>query len=207
MSSPTARSGRSGSRDRPTNLFEFQDRIAASILGSLEPRVRAGRGGARRRPADREPRRVPLRAQGAVAALPFHAESYRQAGELLERAIALDPSYAQAYAYLAWWLNFRIGEGWSLDPDADRARALVVSQRAIELDREDAFALPLAATSSLSSGGSRGEAIELFDQALALNENSAFAWGLSALTLAYLGEADEALARLQNVWRSIRSIR
>jgi adenylate cyclase len=36
---------------------------------------------------------------------------------------------------------------------------------------------------------------------LALNQNSAFAWGLSALTCAYLGRADEALDRLQNVWR------
>ena len=54
----------------------------------------------------------------------FTPESYQAAGELLERAIALDPSYPQAYAYLAWWLNFRIGEGWSENPDADRARAL-----------------------------------------------------------------------------------
>jgi len=43
--------------------------------------------------------------------------------------------------------------------------------------------------------------LDLFDQALALNENSAFAWGLSALTLAYLGRPDEAVGRLQNVWR------
>ena len=42
------------------------------------------------------------------------------------------------------------------------------------------------------------EAIELFDRALALNQTSAFAWGLSALTLAYLGRADEGLERLQN---------
>ena len=41
----------------------------------------------------------------------------------------------------------------------------------------------------------------MFDQALALNQNLAFAWGLSALTLAYLGRPDEALGRLQNVWR------
>ena len=39
------------------------------------------------------------------------------------------------------------------------------------------------------------------EEALALNQNSAFAWGLSALTLAYLGRPDEGLERLQNVWR------
>ena len=131
----------------------------------------------------------------------FTPESYQAAGKLLERAIALDPAYPQAYAYLAWWLNFRIGEGWSENPEADRARALVVSQRAIELDNEDPFVLAVGGHILSFIGRRPAEAIDLFDQALALNQNSAFAWGVSALTLAYLGRPDEAVGRLQNVWR------
>lgn len=50
-------------------------------------------------------------------------------------------------------------------------------------------------------GKNTEDALDLFDQALALNPSSAFAWGLSALTLAYLGRCDEALERLKNVWR------
>ena len=123
----------------------------------------------------------------------FTPESYQTAGELLERAIELDPSYPQAYAYLAWWLNFRIGEGWSLDPDADRARALVVSQRAIELDRRGPVRTRRCRTRPSFLGRKPQEAIDLFDQALALNQNSAFAWGLSALTLSYLGRAGRSL--------------
>ena len=41
-------------------------------------------------------------------------QGYRDSGELLDLAIALDPSYAQAHAYYAWRLNFWIGEGRSL---------------------------------------------------------------------------------------------
>jgi adenylate cyclase len=182
-------------------LFEFQDRITASILGSLEPRVRAVEAA---RVGDRPTESLDayhcvLKAMALFYL--FTSESYQAAGELLERAIALDPSYAQAYAYLAWWLNFRIGEGWSLNPDADRARALTVSQRAIELDREDAFVLAVGGHVLAFLGRKPREAIDLFDQALAINQNSAFAWGLSALTLSYLGRPDEALERLQNVWR------
>ncbi len=182
-------------------LFEFQDRITASILGSLEPRVRAVEAS---RVGDRPTESLDayhcvLKAMALLYL--FTSESYQAAGELLERAIALDPSYAQAYAYLAWWLNFRIGEGWSLNSDADRARALVVSQRAIELDREDDFVLAVGGHVLSFLGRKPREAIDLFDQALAINQNSAFAWGLSALSLAYLGRADEALGRLQNVWR------
>ncbi len=183
------------------DLFEFQDRIASSILSSIEPRVRAVETA---RVGDRPTESLDayhcvLRAMSLLYF--FTEESYREAGELLERAIAIDPSYAQAYAYLGWWLNFRIGEGWSKDPDKDRTRALAVSRRAIELDREDPFALAIAGHLVAFVGKNPEEALDLFEEALALNQNSAFAWGLSALTLAYLGRADEGLERLQNVWR------
>lgn len=182
-------------------LFEFQDRITASILGTLEPRVRAVEA-ARVRDHPTESLDAYHCVLKALALLYlFTPESYRTAGELLERAIMLDPSYPQAYAYLAWWLNFRIGEGWSLNPDADKARAVVLSQHAIELDSEDPFVLTVGGHILSFLGKKPREAIDLFDQALALNENSAFTWGLSALTLAYLGRPDEALGRLQNVWR------
>jgi adenylate cyclase len=183
------------------DLFEFQDRIAGSILTSIEPRVRAVETA---RVGDRPTESLDayhcvLRAMSLL--YHFTQESYREAGELLERAIALDPSYAQAYAYLGWWLNFRIGEGWSQNPEADKARALSVSQRAIELDREDPFALAVAGHLLSFLGRNPEDALDLFNEALALNQNSAFAWGLSALTLAYLGRPDEASERLQNVWR------
>jgi tetratricopeptide (TPR) repeat protein len=183
------------------DLFEFQDRIAASILGKLEVRVRAVEA-ARVRDHPTESLDAYHCVLKAMALLYlFTPESYQSAGELLERAIALDPSYPQAYAYLAWWLNFRIGEGWSENPDADRARALNISRRAIELDSEDPFVLAVGGHILSFLGRKPAEAIDLFDQALSLNQNLAFAWGLSALTLAYLGRPDEALERLQNVWR------
>jgi adenylate cyclase len=183
------------------DLFEFQDRITASILGALEPRVRAVEvARVRDRPTESlDAYHCVLKALSFLYL--FTPESYQTAGELLERAIELDPSYPQAYAYLAWWLNFRIGEGWSLDPDGDRARALVVSRHAIELDSDDPFVLAVGGHVLAFLGRKPHEAIDLFERALALNQNSAFAWGLSALTLSYLGRPDEALERLQNVWR------
>ena len=183
------------------DLFEFQDRITASILGTLEPRVRAVEA-ARFRDHPTESLDAYHCILKALALLYlFTPESYQTAGILLERAIVLDPSYPQAYAYLAWWHNFRIGEGWSLDPEGDRESALALSHRAIELDSEDPFVLAVGGHVLAFLGRKPHEAVDLFDQALALNQNSAFAWGLSALTLAYLGRPDEALDRLQNVWR------
>jgi TolB-like protein len=183
------------------DLFEFQDRIAASIVSSLEPRVSQVEAA---RVGDRPTESLDaydsvLKALSRLYV--FTPESYREAGSLLERAVALDADYAQAHAYLAWWLNFQIGEGWSADPAADTRRAIEAAGRATALDPEDAFALSVAGHVHAFMLRRMDEALELFDQALARNENSAFAWGLSALTLAYRGEPDKALERLKNVWQ------
>ncbi len=179
------------------DLFEFQDRIASNILASIQPRVHEVEVA---RVSDRPTESLDayhcvLKAMSLLYL--FTPESYDQAERLLERAITIDPSYAQAYAHLAWELNFRIGEGKSPDPVADGARAVAISQRAIELDRQDPFALAVAGHILSFVGKNPEAANDLFDQALALNQNSAFAWGMSALTLAYLGRPNEALDRLQ----------
>ncbi len=183
------------------DVFDFQDRIATSIVNALEPRLQAAEVA---RVGDRPTESLDaynclLKALSRLYV--FTPESYLEAGALLGRAVALDPNYAQAHAYLAWWLNFQIGEGRSANPGADREHALAASQRGVALDPEDAFALAVAGHILSFMTKKNDEAVELFEQALAVNENSAFAWGLSALTFAYMGRADEALERLQNVWR------
>jgi adenylate cyclase len=183
------------------NLFEFQDRIVAEIINSLEPRVRAVEvSRVKGRPTDSlDAYDCVLKALSLLYL--FTDESYRESGILLDRAIELDPSYAQAHAYAAWRLNFWVGEGRSSAPEKDKERALLTSRRAIELDPEDSFALTVAGHVLSFFGNRPAEGAELLDNALRLNENSAFAWAMSALTCAYQGRADEALDRLRNVWR------
>lgn len=184
-----------------SEIFEFQDRIAASVIGSLEPRLRAVEAA---RAAERPTESLDafdsvLKAMSRLYR--FTDESFRETEELLERAVALDPSYAQAHAYIAWRLNFVIGENRSADLAHDRARALAASQRGLELDPEDTFVLCVAAHINAFTAKNLDLANDLYERALALDENSAFAWGLSALTRAYLGDPDGAAERLRNVWR------
>jgi adenylate cyclase len=183
------------------NLFEFQDRIVAEIVGSLEPRVHAVEASRMKgRPTESlDAYDCVLKAVSLLYL--FTDQSFRESGILLDRAVALDPSYAQAHAYFAWRLNFWVGEGRSPTPVEDKERALLASRRAIELDPEDSFALTVAGHMLSFFGKKPIEAAELLDTALRLNENSAFAWAMSSLTCAYQGRADEALDRLRNVWR------
>lgn len=182
-------------------IFAFQDRIAAHVIGSLEPRLTAAEAArASERPTDSlDAYHCVLKAMARLYR--FTDESYRDSGELLERAMLLDPGYARAHAYAAWRLNFVLGECRSTDPASDRLRALASAERALELDPDDTFAICVAAHLQAFLERRVEHARELFARALDLDENSAFAWGLSALTCSYLGEPDEALERLQNVWR------
>ena len=183
------------------DIFDFQDRIVSSIVGAIEPQLREMEAA---RVVDRPTESLDaydcvLKALAKLYL--FTDESFSETGALLDRAIELDPRYAQAHAYLAWRINFVIGEGRSKDLSSDLERALDASQRSIALDPSDPFALCIAGHVLSFMAGRRSEAVDFFDQALALNQNSAFGWGLSALTFSYLGRPDEAVERLRNVWR------
>ena len=183
-----------------TDLFDFQDGIVRSIVGALVPRLKAVEiERVRDRPTSSlDAYDCVLKADALLYS--FTPESYRASGIALERARELDPSYAQAWAWSAWRLVFVVGELKSSDAAKDRAMATEMSRRAIALDPEDSFCLSVAAHQLSFAEGQPDEALHLFDTALRLDENCAFAWGLSGVTLAYLGRAKEARERFRNAF-------
>jgi TolB-like protein/Flp pilus assembly protein TadD len=183
------------------DIFEFQDRIAASIVATIEPRVyEAEAARVRHKPTDSlDAYDCLLRALSLLYT--FDDGDFAEAGRVLDRAVGIDPSFAQAHAYKAWWLILRIGEGRSADLARDADAAESASQRAVALDANDAFVLAVAAHVQAFLRKRTDVALDLFDRALHINPNSAFAWGLSASTCCFLGRADDALERLGNAWR------
>ena len=123
------------------------------------------------------------------------------AGTYLDRAIELDPAYAQALAYKAWWCILLIGEWRSKATDRDLAGAVAAARNALNLDPTDAFVLAVAAHVEAFLNRQPESAAEMFERSLQLNKNSAFAWGVSAITCCYLGQPEAALDRLRNAWR------
>jgi TolB-like protein/class 3 adenylate cyclase/Tfp pilus assembly protein PilF len=180
-------------------IFEFQDRIAASIVGTLEPRVyevEAAR--ALEKPTESlDAYDCVLRALSLLYA--FNDDDVAAAGRYLQRAVALDPLYAQAHAYLAWWHNLLTGP--SNDPAAEAEKAYRASSTAVELDPNDALCLAVAGHVQAFLRRNLENAADLFDRALQLNDNCAFAWGVSASTYCFLGRPEEALDRLRNARR------
>jgi len=124
-------------------------------------------------------------------------EQYELAGQLITRALALEPDNPTAHAWAAHWHLFYIGQGWATDVDRVSAMARQHAGRAIDLDPENAEALGIYAHSCSRRVWDFDKALFYFDRALRLNPSLAFNWALSAATYCYIGQPDEALRRLE----------
>lgn len=183
------------------DIFAFQARIASSIAAAIDPRVQ-----------EAEIARAVARPTGSVNAYDcvlrglsvlysFRHGDFEIAGEHFRRAIALDAQYAQAHAHLAWWHNLRIGEGRSPEMNDDALAAEQHSRLAVELDQRDAWALSVAGHIQSFVRKDFKVAMDMFDQALAINPSCATAWSRSGTTLAYMGNGEQALERVRNAMR------
>lgn len=182
------------------DLFGFQTDIAAKVAASIAPHVQDEEvAQVRHRPTDsQDAYDCMLRALAAMAKL--GTPEFMSAGDLLRRAVALDPAYAQAHAHLAWWYSLRQFDGLSSADGQEGRLALDHALQAVRLDGRDAWVLSVAGY-MLSLQKQHDEALDLFDRALALNPSCAAAWARSAATLFYTGRADEALERLDRAMR------
>jgi DNA-binding SARP family transcriptional activator/TolB-like protein len=182
--------------DRQSNdILSLQDEIAAEVVAQIDPEILLieAKRSASRPPIDATAYDLMLRAIPLIGRM--ERGPFMQAGEHLARAIALEPDYAAAYAWYAYWHIFLVGQGWADDPHAMMEEAGELAERAIVLDPFDARGLAIAGHVRAFLHRRLREAATLHERALSLNPNLAMAWALSAITYAYLGEPDEAERR------------
>lgn len=180
--------------DRIDDLFDLQDRIAMQVAGQLPVKLRSAEIARARAPGTRA--RSPqydlvLRAMPHFWA--HRGEANARAVELLREALALDPRYVPALAYLAWALVQKPSYMWSERPGEDRAEALALAQRAAELVGDDPPALVAVSAAYSMAMTERSPALGFARRALALDPNNA--WGRMRLgwALIYDGRPEDAL--------------
>ncbi len=182
--------------DRQGNdWLALQDEIAAEVVAQIDPEILLieAKRIINRPPVDATAYDLMLRAMpfmGRLEPCPFH-----QAGRYLAEAIALEPDYAAAYAWYAWWHAFLVGQGWADQPTEMMERAGELAERAIILDPYDARGLTISGHVRAFLHRRLREAMSLHERALSLNPNLAMAWSLSAMTHAWAGDPDEAERR------------
>lgn len=178
-------------------LFETQSELAGMIARTLVPRLRDAelQHSRRQRPENLTAYHLMIQARDLIFRL--ERPAFEEAGELLRRAIKLDPGYAPTHATLADWHSLRIGQGWASDVASETHKVEAAAQMAIELDSGNGRALALLAHNRTILGRHYDEALSLIDRALAASPNDAEALLWSSPTLAYTGQPEEALKRAE----------
>ena len=177
-----------------SHLHRLDELVTTRIVGRIDPVILHIEG--------QPKRRARYGATGLLLlAIPMtfsmERKQYEEAGQLIQKAIALEPDNAMAEAWAAHWHNFYIGQGWAKDLAKTNAEVQRHALRAITLDPENAEALGIYAHWCAREAKDFDRALLFFDRALRLNPSLAFNWALSAAVYCYIGEPDIALQRMK----------
>lgn len=173
-------------------LFEFQDRVTESVIGFAEPQIRHAE-------IERTRRRWPENPQAYdhfLRALPYfnsrHPGDYDIALDHLDRAIALQPDYAQAIAYASWSLARRGTVALQQITAGDAERCLALAREAIGIGSDDAVVLAIGAHSLIAAGRMHTEGLAAIDRALATNPNNVVVLQLAGICNMLVGDGAKA---------------
>ena len=118
-----------------------------------------------------------------------------------QRAIALDPSFAPAYAVAALSYIQKLFQGWIVDRAKDYGDALKLVERGLRADRLDPIMLAHAGLSFMWFEGDPVKAVSYIDEAIAINPNYAYAFLHSGVVRTRIGETRAAIDHLKRAIR------
>lgn len=125
----------------------------------------------------------------------------RAALQLLEQAIALDPSYSIAYGLAARCYHFQKHMGWVAPDDPLLQRGAGFARLAVELGQNDPEALWMSAHALTHLTGEMDHAAEVIERSLSLNPHSASAWTSSCHIQNCMGRFDLAIEHFERSQR------
>ncbi len=174
------------------DIFDLQDNLTVAIVGALLPSLRASEieRARRKRPDSLDAYDCVMRAMPAVWS--NQLEGAKEALDLLDRAILLEPEYGLALALSAWVHMQHVIYLRAEDATLHRARAAELAERAAKVDRDDPLVLTtLGAAHTMA--GDLDRAGTLIEEALRRDPNSAWAWQRSGWFHTYRGLTDIAI--------------
>jgi TolB-like protein/DNA-binding winged helix-turn-helix (wHTH) protein len=184
---------------RLDDALAVQARLAEQIVGALGTRIESAEvERLRRLPTDDlDAYELYVRARSDFYA--FTRESHARSGELVERALALDPDYPHAAALRAALELAPFLLGWDVDP-ARVERAIPLASRAVALDPSSGLPHTTLALAHMTQGRLE-QAVADARTAVELGPNSDVCLGVHAATLSQAGHYLEALRSLDRALR------
>jgi adenylate cyclase len=183
-----------------TDIFEIQDEVTKAIIGALPSRLEA---------ADIE--RVKRKPPQDLAAYDYvlrskilHHHGTREANaealEVLNKAIEVDPEYAQAYAWKACTLRQAILRGYTEEPDAYNAQRIANAEKALALDENDMECLRILCEIHMEQED-LDKAEHYHNRAFALNPNDPRMLAQRGELMIWLGRPEEGAEWVQGAMR------
>jgi tetratricopeptide (TPR) repeat protein len=184
------------------DIFDLQDQVTESVVGAIAPAVeKAEIERAKRKPTESlDAYALYLRG----LARPYQVtgrKANEEALRLFNSAIELDPDFASAYARATSCYVVAKTNGWFSGAANEIAEVARLAQRAVELGKDDAFALAASGWALAYVVRDLEVAAGLIDRALVLNSNLAEAWFYGGWMKNWLGEPEPAIERFARAMR------
>jgi TolB-like protein/class 3 adenylate cyclase len=158
------------------DIFDLQDRVAASVVGAIEPRLRLSEIERASRKPTANLGAYDLYLRTLAQMYRYTEQSFDEAIVLARRALAIDPLYASAAAIIGWCRTLQRVQGWGAPSEDDIAEGIRLARQALEAGRDDPDTIWQAAWTLFILAGEAALSETFIDRALTLNPNSAAAW-------------------------------
>lgn len=169
------------------------DEVVAPIVGRIDPLILFIEGQPKRRD---KAGATALIMQAMPMIYSWEREKFEEAGDLIDKALRIEPNNAMVLAWAAHWRMSHVGQAWTKNPARELEAAEQLCIKATRIDPNNAEALGIYAH-ICSWKRQFDDALHYFDRALRSNPNLAFVWALSAITHCYIGKPGEALKRME----------
>jgi TolB-like protein/Flp pilus assembly protein TadD len=183
-----------------TEIFAYQDRIAAQVAGALNPAIRHAEIEAARRKPPASLRAYDLLMRAFPKLWGHNASAIAEAIPILQDALRIDPNYGRAHALLAWCHALNATYLWTAEPEREVAAARRAVDATTGLIDDDPTALTAAGAATGLCGDQEG-ASALLERALALDPNNAWAWARWGWTGIYRAQPQQALERFERAMK------
>ncbi len=185
----------------PDDIFELQDRIAASVAGVIAPRMELAEIERAKSKPTASLNAYDCYLRGLALLHRGSREAIEQALPLLHKSIELDPEFAAAHATAAWCYFWRKINGCTSDRARELAEGERLARRSVELGRDDAVALTRGGHALAHFSGDLDGGIALLDRAVFLNPNLASALFLGGYLRTWHGEPESAIEHFERAMR------
>jgi len=189
--------------DTPAESVEtLQDDITMGIATRLEPELAKAEIARieRRASSNLSAWACYHQAHGLLSLKGWHRETFEEASRLLRDAIALDPNFAIAHAYLSLILALSHMFGFAPEDTSCESEAIAQAQEAMAIDSRDAIVLGYTGCAYCDLGH-LGRGVELLERALESDPSNAQAWVALGTALIRAGKARKGVEMLRHGMR------